>query len=100
MVFQDPLGALDPRRTVLDAVTEPLRPLRLPAASRAQATGCSSARASTPGSSPATRTSSRAGRPSVRIARALVADGLIVFDEPTSALDVTVQARSSTSSAS
>lgn len=96
MVFQDPFGSLSPRRTVADAIGEPLRALGVPADQRAERVGAVLDRMGLDRSILARRPHELSGGQAQRvgIARALVGDpDLIVFDEPTSALDVTVQAQ-------
>ncbi|MBX3644098.1 MAG: ABC transporter ATP-binding protein [Rubrivivax sp.] len=97
MVFQDPYGSLDPRRSVLQTVTEPLRMLhgasaaeqRERAAAVLDAVGL---RASDLGKYP--HEFSGGQRQRIAIARALITrPQLIVADEPVSALDVSVQAQ-------
>jgi peptide/nickel transport system ATP-binding protein len=97
MVFQDPYGSLDPRRTVLQTVAEPLRMLhgtplaeqRERAASVLDAVGLRSTDlAKYP------HEFSGGQRQRIAIARALITrPKLIVADEPVSALDVSVQAQ-------
>jgi peptide/nickel transport system ATP-binding protein len=97
MVFQDPYGSLDPRRTVLQTVSEPLRVLHgaTPAEQRERAGEALDAvglRATDLGKYP--HEFSGGQRQRIAIARALITrPRLIVADEPVSALDVSVQAQ-------
>jgi peptide/nickel transport system ATP-binding protein len=97
MVFQDPYGSLDPRRTILQTVSEPLRVLHgaTPVEQRERAGEALDAvglRAADLGKYP--HEFSGGQRQRVAIARALITrPKLIVADEPVSALDVSVQAQ-------
>jgi len=95
IVFQDPLGSLDPRLTVGDSIAEPLRALRVPGDHRARVGELLTAVGLAPGAARRYPHQFSGGqRQRVAIARA-IAPGprVLVADEAVSALDVSVRAQ-------
>ena len=98
MIFQDPISSLNPRRSVLDIVTEPLNIWGVGTKADREATA--KAVLEEVGIDPAAAAGRRAHQFSggqcqrISIARSLVlSPSMIICDEPVSALDVSVQAQ-------
>ncbi|MDR1294425.1 MAG: ABC transporter ATP-binding protein [Bifidobacteriaceae bacterium] len=97
VVFQNPATSLNPRFSVIDTITEPLR--MLGAMTKTDAAERADELLASVGMHPRWRDRyphelSGGGRQRVAIARAVALDpALLIADEPTSALDVSVQAQ-------
>jgi ABC-type glutathione transport system ATPase component len=95
-VLQDPYDSLDPRMTIRDIVSEPLRVGGAPVSGRDELVAAQLDAVGLPGADLRSYPSrySGGGRQRIAIARALIAGpGVLICDEPTSSLDVSVQSQ-------